>query len=171
MSGVENITEFAKTILEKINSGKVFTKETIFEFYDTELDEVTGGLWILASSASPIRVSREASWTAGDEEGAHEDPGNNAEYINTVSEDVKKVFKTFAAEIDKYKVSLQIDDIEEDETVDAEVDVENLSHEDSGIGSYEFWGFSGYDSHPYVDVEGIITRFYDCNVTLFVEVK
>ncbi len=168
---MENLTELAKSILEKINSEKVFTKETTFEFQDTELDEVTGGLWITVSTIAPIRVPREASWTAGDEEGAHEDPGNNAEYVNTVSEDVKKVFKTFALEINGYKVSMQIDDIEEDETVDAEVEVSNITHEDSGIGSYEFWGFKGYDSHPYVEVEGTIIRFYDCNVTFFVEAR
>lgn len=168
---MENLTELAKTILEKINLGRVFTKETAFEFQDTDLDRNTGYFWIAASTINSIGVPREASWTAGDEEGANEDPGNNAEYVNTVSEDLKKVLKTYEVEIDGYKVSMQIDDIEEDETTDAEVEVEDLSHEDSGIGSYEFWGFKGYDSNPYVEVSGTVTRFYDCNVTFLVEAR
>ena len=169
MLSVEEQIEFAKTLLETINSEKVFSDETNFEFQDVEPDDITGGLQITASITNPISVRRRAAWSAGTEEGAEEDPGNNAEYENLLRDDVKKSFKTLVNTVGGYSVSLQIDDIEEDETTDAEVEISHLSHEDSGIGSYEYWGFKGYDSHPYVEVEGIITRLCDCNLTFYVE--
>lgn len=166
---VEEQIMFAKALLDKFNSEHIVSDKTILEFQDVEVDDIDGGLWITASPATPILVSREATWTAGDEEGASEDPGNEAEYMNLLRDDTKKTFKTLSAELDGYKVSLKIDDVDEDETIEAEVEVDKISHEDAGIGSYEFWGFNGYDSQPYVEVEGTITRAYDCTITIFVE--
>ena len=161
--------KLAKSLIEKIDSEKIFTDETNFEFQDVDLDNTSKGLCISISTSNPIRISREASWEAGTEEGATEDPGNNAEFEYSLLADAKKSFKTLSCEIDGYTVSLQIDDIEKDETSDSEVEVVNLTHEDAGIGPYEFWGFKGYDSQPYVAAEGVITSNYDCNLTIFVD--
>lgn len=165
---IEEQIKFARPILEKINNENIFSDETNFEFQDVEPDDITGGLWITVSTANPIRVIREATWTAGTEEGAEEDPGNDAEYSKSIYEDTNKSFKTLSSEIDGYDVSLKVDDVEEDETVDADIEIDHISHEDAGIGSYEYFGFTGYDSQPYVEVEGTITRMCDCNITFFV---
>jgi hypothetical protein len=166
---VEEQIKFAKDLIEKINLGNTFTDETNFELQGVEPDDVTGGLWVSVSLANPISIKREATWEAGDEDGAYEDPGRDAEYSSTIEDDAKKSFKTLAAAVDGYNVSLQIDDIDEDDSVDAEVEVENISNEDSGIGSYEYFGFTGYDSQPYVAVTGTITRYCDCAVTFYIE--
>jgi hypothetical protein len=168
LSAEEQIN-FAETLLEKLNSEKMFTDETNFVFEEVEHNDVTGGLWVSVSLANPISVKREATWEAGDEDGAYEDPGRDAEYSSTIEDDAKKSFKTLTAAVDGYNVSLQIDDIDEDESVDAEVEVESISNEDSGIGSYEYFGLTGYDSQPYVAVTGTITRYCDCAITFYIE--
>lgn len=166
---VDEQINFAKDLIKKINSEHVFTDETKFEFQDVDLDKTSKGLCVSISTTNPIRISREATWEAGTEEGATEDPGNNTEFEYSLLADAKKSFKTLSCEINGYTVSLQIDDIEKDETTDAEVEVVNLTHEDAGIGPYEFWGFKGYDSQPYVEADGVITADYDCNLTIFVD--
>jgi hypothetical protein len=166
---IKEQVEFAKTLLKTINSEKIFSDETVFEFQDVEADDLTGGLLISISHTDSISVSRGASWTAGDEEGAEEDPGEEADYTNSIFVDAKKALKTLSAVIEGYQVSLHIDDVDENYDVDAEISIDRISHEDSGIGSYEFWGDKGYDSHPYVEVDGTITRAYDCTLTLLVE--
>ena len=166
---VEEQIKFAKTLLEKINSENIFTEETNFEFQDVEPDDVTGGLWVSASIANPIGVSRNATWEAGDEDEAYEDPGRDADYSSTLVDDAKKSFKTLAAVVNGYNVSLQVDDVEEDDTIDAEVEVDTISHEDAGVGSYEFWGFEGYDSQPYLEVTGTVIKSCDCNISFYIE--
>lgn len=166
---IEEQINFVKVLLEKINSENIFSEEANFEFTDVEADDITGGLWVTASISNPISVSRKATWSAADEDTAAEDPGRDAEYRNTISEDAEKAFNTLVTQIDGYRVSLRIDDVEEDEAIDAEVEVESISHEDSGIGDYEFWGFKGHDSNPYVEVEGTIIRECDCSLTFFIE--
>jgi hypothetical protein len=165
----ETQVAFAEDLLDKINAAKIFSDETNLVFEDVEADEVTGGLWIAASLANPIYISRKATWDAGDEDGAYDDPGRDADYYQLLRDDAKSAFKNLATELDGYKISLKVDDVEEDETIDAEVEVDKISHEDAGIGSYEFWGAEGFDSQPYVEVEGTITKAYDCNLTLFME--
>ena len=165
----EEQVEFAKTLLNKINSDKIFSDAVDFEFQGVEVDDITGGMWIDIIQSDPISVCRRATWDAADEEDAYADPGNDADYDNTLREEIRRSFKTLSTQIDGYKVLLKIDDIDEDETVDPDIEITGLSHEDSGIGSYEYWGFTGYDTHPYVEVEGTITKAYNCVLTLFVE--
>ena len=164
---VDEQIKFAKDLIKKINTEQVFTDETKFEFQDVEPNG--NSLCISVSTVNPITVSREATWTAGTEEGATEDPGNDAEYENGLVADTKKSFKTLNCEVAGYRITLQVDDVEEDETVEAEIEICGLSHEDAGIGPYEYWGFKGYDSQPYVEAEGVITRRCDCNLTLIIE--
>ena len=171
---VEEQIKFAKDLIEKLNLEKIFTDETKFIFEDVEPDDVTGGLWILTNSTDSIMISRKATWSAADKEDAeYEDPGRDADYHYSILDDAKKSFKTLATVLDGYNVSLQIEDdnISENEASRAEIEIDKISHEDSGIGSYEFWGQVDYDSHPYLEVTGTITKAYDCPVTIYVEAK
>ena len=165
----EEQVEFAKTLLNKINSDKIFSDATDFEFQGVEVDDITGGMWIDITHSDPISVCRRATWEVPNEEDAYLDPGNDADYYKTLREDTRRSFKTLSTQIGNYKVLLKIDDIDEDETVEADIETSSLQHLDSGIGSYEYWGFTGYDTHPYVEVEGTITKAYNCVLTLFVE--
>jgi hypothetical protein len=176
MSVIENFAElsfkeqkdFAEALLKTINSENIFTEATNFELDGIEADEMTGGLSIMVSQTNPIEVRREASWTCDNEDDASDDPGFEATYENYLFEDAKKVFKTTSTVIDGYEVTLEIGDVEELDT-DAEVEVTNISHEDDGIGDYEFWGERGHDSRPYVSVEGTITRECECSLSFFIE--
>lgn len=47
--------------------------------------------------------------------------------------------------------------------------VDSSSHEDDGIGSYEYWGMVGYDSKPYVRYVGKITYDITCSIFLSIE--
>ena len=176
MSVIENFAalsaqeqmEFATKLLATINSEHVFTADTTFELDSVEADDFAGGLIMLLSHPDTIDVSREATWSCGDEDEASSDPGYDAEYVNSVYEDAKSAFKTLSTVIDGYKISLEIDDVDEVETVEVEVD--SISHEDAGIGHYEYWGEIGYDSRPYVEVEGTIVKACDCALSLYVEI-
>lgn len=159
--------EFAEALVKTINSESIFSSEINFEITNVKAYEFDGSLAIEVSQTETIDVPREAAWQAGDEEEAALDPGYEAEYTNSIYDDVKKAFKTAETVIDGYKVSLDISDVEEVETVEVEVD--NISHEDSGIGSYEYWGHTGYDSNPYVEVEGSIIKACDCSLAFIVE--
>lgn len=157
----------AKDLINKINSEKVFLEETAFEFQDVWVDDIDNKLVIEASLANPIIVSRKASWQAGTEEGAEEGPSADADYDNSIFDDTTKCFKLLEASVAGYSITTEISDIYELE--DVEVELTHISHEDSGIGHYEYWGFKGYDSHPYVEVEGVVTRKCDCNITFYIK--
>ena len=178
MSVIENFAalpvkeqmEFAVALLKTINSENTFTDETKFELVGIEADDLTGGLDVFVSHTDPIAVPRKASWTCGSEEDVEEVPTNHeTTYEDYLFRDAQKSFKTQSTEIDGYRVSLEITDADENETLDAEVEAEHISQEDSGIGDYEHFGFKGYDSHPYIAVEGTITKYCDCAITLYVE--
>ena len=158
--------EFAEALVKTINSENIFSSETKFEITEVNADEITGNLMIEVSHPNPIEVWRSASWTAADSEDAHSTP-DDVDYDRSAFDDVKKAFKTLSTVIDDYKVSLEIDDLDYDETID--VDVEDISHEDDGIGSYEFWGDEGYDSDEYVVATGAVLDTYYCSITLWVE--
>lgn len=175
MSVIENFAvlsfeeqkKFAEALIKTINSENTFTHDTDFTLYDLEADDLTGGLRILLDHDKPIEVRREAAWACASEEDVHDDPGYEVKYYNRLSDDAKKAFKTLSTVIDGYEVSLELDDVDEEETV--EVEVENYSFEDAGIGDYEFWGQTGHDSQPYVEVTGAIVKACSCAPALFVE--
>lgn len=52
-------------------------------------------------------------------------------------------------------------DYSEEEYSMTDYEVKSLSHEDAGIGSYEYWGMIGDDSKPYTEYTGTIT----CDIT------
>lgn len=158
--------EFATKLLATINSEHTFTADTAFEIDKVEADDLTGGLMIQVSHPNLIEVSREATWQAEDETEASSAP-EHADYKNSIYEDAKHAFKTLDTVIDGYSLSLVIDDVDDVETTEVEVDT--VSHEDSGIGDYEFWGETGHDSQPYVEVKGTIVKACDMALTLYVE--
>lgn len=159
---------FADALVKTINSERIFTDETDFTVRAVEADQSTGDLIIELDHNDLISIVREATWSCGDEDEIHSDPGYEADYADSIYEDAKKAFKTMVTEIEGYKVELDIADVDEEETI--EVDVDDYSHEDGGIGHYEFWGHSGYDSDPYIEVEGKITKGCGCSLALFVSV-
>lgn len=159
--------DFANALLKTINSEHIFSTETEFRPIDVEADDVTGGLVINVEHVNPIRVTRKATWYCDTEDDVADDPGFEADYVNHLYEDVATAFATLSTSIEGYKVSLEIADVDEGEAV--EVNVDNYSQEDSGIGDYEYFGFTGHDSQPYVAVEGTIVRECDCALAFFVE--
>lgn len=175
MSVIENFAalpvkeqiEFATALLKTINSEKIFTDDTTFEITGVEANDLTGGLEIEVSHANPIEVRREATWTCEDDDYADQDPGYEADYENYIFKDAKKSFKTLSANIEGYTVSLEVIDADAGKTVDIEVD--NISHEDDGIGDYEHFGFRGHDSRPYIAVKGVITKECECSLAFSVE--
>lgn len=177
MSVIENFAalsaqkqrEFAAALIKTINSESTFISNITFDLVNVEADDMTGGLLIEVSHEPMIEVTRKATWQAGDEDEASSGPDSDygADYSEAVTTDAEKAFKTLSTEIDGYTVSLDISDVDEEETIEVEID--HISHEDSGIGHYEFWGEPGYDSQPYVEVEGTIVQACTCSLAFFVE--
>ena len=159
--------EFAEALLKKINSESTFTGDTDFVLTGFEPWDITGGFIIYVSHPEPIQVSRPATWTCVDEEDSYNDPGSDADFQNFIFDDVKNAFKTLTAVIDGYKVSLEIEDVDEDGT--EEVEVSHVSREEGGIGHYEYFGYEGYDSYTYYEVEGSIIKNCECSLTFYIE--
>jgi hypothetical protein len=174
MSVIENFAElsvkeqfdFAAALVKTLNSEKTFSSDVEFEVAGIEADDMTGGLAIILSHKDLIEVSRPAVWTCSDEDEAGHVP-EDADFDNLKFEDAKKVFKTLAAEIEGYSISLEIDDVEEEHIVEVEVD--KITDEDAGIGHYEFWGETGYDSQPYCEVTGTLVQECTIYCSLHVE--
>lgn len=163
----EEQKKFAETLVNTINSEYTFTADTDLKLSGVEADELSGGLIIMLDHDDLIEVSREATWTCEDEDEVRHDPGYEADYVNTLFADARDSFKTLEVVIEGYKVSLSVDDVDEEETIEVEVD--NYSSEDGGIGGYEYCGVGGYDSSSYVEVEGTIVKGCSCALSLFVE--
>lgn len=158
----QELREFADALIKTVNSESIFTDETNFNIVELEVDELSGDLYIGLATDDLILVEREASWECYDEDETYSDPGYEADFVASVYDDAKKAFKTLEAEIDGYSLELTIDDIDEEDT--DEVIVDSTSHEDAGIGHYEYWGHSEYDSQPYIEVEGTLVKA--CNIAL-----
>lgn len=175
MNVIENFAElsfeeqkkFAEALVKTINSENTFTDETNFIISGIEVDEFSGGLVILIEHNDLISVSREATWQCLYEDEVDADPRDTADYAKSIYSEAEKAFKTLSTEIDGYTVSLQVDDIDEKETI--EVNVDDYSHEDGGVGDFDHFGFTGNDSRPYIEVEGTIVKGCDCALSLYVE--
>ena len=162
--------DFAEALVKTINSEGTFSSDYKFNIVKVEPDELSGGLDIMIETPTSIKVPREATWSCS----MDEDPGdmpsyNDVDYTNSYTyEDIEKVFKTVTAELNGYKITLDITDYDSTDE-DVEVIVDTVEEDDSGIGEYEYWGQKGFDSHPYLEVEGTLIEPYDCALTLFVE--
>lgn len=161
---------FATALIKTINSEKTFSDDVQFELVGVEPDDLTGGFVVKVSHDKSIAVARKATWTCDTEEDAEDVPADfEADFDNYLLDDAKKAFKTLSTTIEGYQVSLEVADADEDDSLDPEAEVENIRHEDAGIGDYEYFGFKGHDSRPYVEVDGIITKYYECAIALYVE--
>lgn len=159
----EELNQFAKKLLDKINAEHIFSSETDFQFADSDAvwaDEMTGDLILALDTVDTVSVDVHATWQAP------EDDPHDSEGAEEDKPDFDEVFVKEAI-IDGYKVTLSVDDYERIENIDVTVD--NYSRESSGIGEYEFWGHRGYDSHSYLEVEGTFTNSYAVYVSLTVE--
>jgi hypothetical protein len=173
MAIIENFAElseqeqraFAETLMKTINSEHIFTGESDLTVTEVDADDMDGGLYIVATNTAPIEVVRSATWQA-DEESVYSPEPDLVDYADDIYTTVERTFKIKETTIGDYYVALS-----EVSDVDAEVedvDVDSMSHEDSGIGSYEYWGEVGYDSHPYVEAEGTITVSCTCDFVFYV---
>ena len=160
--------EFAEKLIDTINSESTFSSDTNFEIVKVEVDDTTGDLYIEVSHTDLIEVPREATWTCPiyEEESVDSDPGYDADYADHIYNDIETAFKTLTAEIEGYQIELAIGDVDEVDTV--EVKVDHASRQDAGIGRYEFWGDVGYDSRPYIEVEGTIIKACECLLAFYV---
>lgn len=164
---VQEQMKFAEALLKTINSERIFSDQTNFELRGVEAEAFTGGLYIEVKQTNPIEVECKATWTANNEDDAESDP-DDAKYDNSIDKDVLKSFKVGSAVIDGYKVEIEVVDVDE-ESKFVEVIVDRISYEDDGIGSYEHFGFTGYDSRPYVSVRGTVVKSCDCALSFYVE--
>ena len=175
MAIIENFAElsereqkdFAAAIIKTINTENIFTSEVDFEIHGVEVDDFDGSLMIHTQTSKPLEVTREATWSCANEDDVGDDPGYDATFENSIYDDVQSALKTLSTELEGYKISIDVSDTGEEETV--EVNAEHYSHEDGGIGHYEYWGHDEYDSSPYVEVEGTIVKACICYVTFTVE--
>ena len=158
---------FATELMKKINSENIFTSDVDFHITDVEADELSGDLYIAISNEELFVVPRKATWQCDTVDDVNDGPGSDAEYENSVLEDAGKAFTTISAEVDGYKVTVEVDDV--DEVDNLGVDVEDYTEEDDGIGPYEYWGHTGFDSRPYVEVTGEVSKGCICHLTLCVE--
>ncbi len=165
---VQEQMKFAEALLNTINSESIFSDETNFKISKVEADEMTGRLEISLESEGLIEVAHNATWTCADEDDLYSVPDyDDIDEEESIYDAAKRSFKTLSVELEGYTVSLDIDDINAESSTEVEVD--NYSHEDSGIGSNEFWGVVSYDSRPYLLVEGAIIKECTCYITLYVE--
>jgi hypothetical protein len=178
MNVIENFAElsakeqldFATALVKTINSENTFTDQTNFKVTDVEADEMTGGLIIRLNLEDTVEIEREAAWQAAvEEDAAYEKPTRaDTDFFEDAWDDAKKVFKTLTTELEGYNITLEIEDVDTGEIT--EVDVDTVSEKDSGIGHYEYFGYKGYDSHPYLQVEGTLTQACTIYPALYVEV-
>lgn len=159
--------EFAEALVKTINSEHTFIDNTTLNITRVEADDLSGGLFIDVSHEPLIEVRRKATWYCDSVDYVEEDPSYDADYKRFITNDAEKAFKTLSTEIDGYAVYLEIADADEEEFIEVEVD--KITHEDDGIGDYEYFGFTGHDSRPYVKVRGTIVQACACSMTLFVE--
>ena len=161
-----DIHQFAVDLVNTINDQAIFSDDVKFKVVGVEEDSFSGGLYISLSTNDLVEVPRKATWTCETEYEACDDPDYNADYEDSIYNDTAHAFKTLTATVDGNSVELAVDDVDEEDTIS--VEVHNTSREDDGIGSYEFWGDTGYDSDPYIQVEGVINRLCSVSLSLLV---
>jgi hypothetical protein len=155
----EGQKQFAADLVAKLNEQMVFSDEVDFEIFDIEANEMDGSLNIGVSVNTSI--DRDAAWQCGDSDEASSTP-SDYDFSNLDKEDAKQAFKTLTAEFEGY--TLELSDLEiDDEDVEAVSEVYDVTNEDAGIGHYEFWGETGYDSQPYCEVEGALA--VNCSIS------
>ena len=163
--------DFAETLVKTINSEKTFLTEDTsyveFEITNVRAWDIDGSLDISVVSDDYVVLECKADWTAANEDDMYDDPGYDAEYDVDELDAASKIFKQKTVEINGYSVTFDVQDT--DEVEPPEIEVDTYHHDDAGIGSYEYWGVPGYDSHPYVAVSGTLYKHCKVNCSISVE--
>lgn len=161
--------QFAADFINKINSSKILSDYAVFSLDDIDTDDMTGGLY-LEVTAKDIYFERDVNWTEKDDEDiqSYYGPGSSMpddlDFVESILSDIKDTgFKSKSVVLDGY--TLTVEDVADtaDEKVE-EIEVKHVSYEDAGIGHYEYWGYEGYDSDPYVAVEAKA----NCSATAYI---
>ena len=154
--------EFADKLLKTINSEKAFLDaELIIE--DVEADELSGDLVIMASTTEAVEVDREGTWSTGyssdDDEAyelTHATPARrDVDFEDSEEEAVTKALKVRSVDLEGYTVTIEVDNIAESD-IESVSEVNEVTEDDAGIGDYEYFGFRGTDSQPYLVVQGTL---------------
>jgi hypothetical protein len=136
---------------------------------EIDADELTGGLDIGVRTEQPVVITRNATWQCGSAEEAKDvEYYWDIDYENPTATDAEKAFSAELANIDGYKVILTVDDAEVVGDIE-DIEILNTTDEDDGIGHYEYFGATGYDSRPFCVVEGILTMECECSLRLYIE--
>lgn len=163
----KELDQFAKKLVDKINAEHLITNEVKFTIRKDPdavwAQDTTGNLIIILDEVHDIPTVVDATWAAPDD-AEYEYEESTVDMEEPTFDDVFK--KEFV--VDGYKVAVDVDyyDLTEIEDVDT---IYDYTHEDAGIGWYEFWGHEEYDSHPYLDVSGALLTTYSVALSLVVE--
>ena len=166
--------EFAEALIKTINSEHIFSDDADFKIYEVDAEDLDGSLVISVENTDYVNVKREATWATSADLGPDDDAAttfpssdHDVDYADSIYADFKRSLKTLSAEIEGYTVSVY-DVMEVDEGAVEEVEVDEVTQEDDGIGSYEYWGRIEYDSRPYLEVSGTVTK--QCDVAFALEI-
>ena len=154
----EEQRQFANTIVEKLNANKTFIDDLPFKIDWVDASDISGVLYV-GIAPEVLCVARGATWECDNKDDTNPS-SSDIDYESYLITDVRAAFKTQSAVIDGYKISLDFIEWDEQEMVDYEI--ESLDEDEYGIGSYEYFGFKGYDSHTYYIAEG--TVYNDCEI-------
>ena len=171
----DELKAFAAKILEQVNASQVFIDGEKFtpDFGQMTIDKLTGDLEFVVclGDTEKLTVTVDTEWSCDLD---CEDLGRPSERDIDIDlkyekqdEILESALKAKEAVIDGYQVSIATSELEKREVID--VDVTDSYPDDSGIGEYEFWGATGYDSHPYTHVEGKATVACDGYYWIVVE--
>jgi hypothetical protein len=165
---VEDQIALATALIKTINSEKIFHDEVQFEIAKVEPYDLTGDLAIELAPVT-IEVLRDASWYCSDDPDENDMPADDDDitFAEYPDDDAKKAFKTLSTVIEGYKVTLSVDDADEGQVVG--VEATGYEHGDNGIGHYDYFGYEGYDSQPYLEAWGTVEQECECFITLYVE--
>lgn len=157
----EEQMKFAQELLAKVNAAQTFLHGDEMKLDELEANELDGSLDIFFS-VEDFEVGREAEWQVGNEDEAYQTPRySDVEFTGRAADEVKAEFKTTRAEFEGYQLEITNLQIDDQDITNSEV--ASTSDEDAGIGHYEYWGAEGYDSRPYVQVEG--TVYCNCSIS------
>ena len=154
--------EFADKLLKTLNSEKAFL-DTALVVEDVGADELSGDLVIIAGTTEAVEVEREGTWSTGyssDEEEAydltHATPSSrDVDFEDSEEEAVTKTFKVRSVDLEGYTITIEVDNIAESD-IESVSEVNEVTEDDAGIGDYEYFGFRGTDSQPYLVVQGTL---------------
>ena len=164
----EELQQLASMLIQKMNSSSTFVSNNKFVIDDAMADELTGNLLISVYTEDPVSVQRKATWVVDTiDDVDNSEKLEDVDYLNSIYVDTTSAFKTSTATVDGYKVTMHVDDVDDLGIVETAVD--RYSEEDAGIGNYEYFGFNGYDSRPYVEVDGVTTNSCTCYITIEIE--